>query len=208
MRHLQLPPLVDTSRSSARARRRAGRAFAFVRELGVAPGLTRRYCVAGRILCASTKGRSSSAMRDKRYLLTRRWSNYVRTDSSFFQRTDPAGFKSLDDHARKMDASIKPIFSGWFAVLMSTYVALIVAMLVYAIIGGPRRPPREARDAAARERAAAFVRALGFEPGPAVCRAKRDGSAWCTIRVAGSVKTFALWCSDEHPNCIENLPRE
>jgi hypothetical protein len=88
--------------------------------------------------------------------------------------------------------------------------AVLIGMLVYAMISHYRQAPPEpepssyqlARDAAT-ERAAAFVTALGFEPGPAVCRAKRDGSAWCTIRIAGSDKTFALWCSDEHPNCIE-----
>lgn len=61
-----------------------------------------------------------------------------------------------------------------------------------------------ARDEAAAVRARAFVEALGFEPGAAVCRSTKSGSAWCTARVAGSEKTFALWCSRRHLTCIEN----
>ena len=61
-----------------------------------------------------------------------------------------------------------------------------------------------ARDEAAAVRARAFVEALGFEPGGVVCRSTSSGSGWCTIRVAGSDKTFALDCSRRHPACVEN----
>jgi hypothetical protein len=96
------------------------------------------------------------------------------------------------------------------------YVAFLVGLNLYADRYAEHREPPEpeptkyqiARDAAATERAAAFVTALGFEPGPAVCRALKKGDAYCTIRVVGSDKMFALWCSRKHPTCIENLPRE
>jgi hypothetical protein len=92
------------------------------------------------------------------------------------------------------------------------------ALLMFIfIIAVPWPSPRErddlperrlARDVAAGVRAQAFVEALGFEPGPVVSRSTNGGSAWCTARVAGSDKTFSLWCSWRHPTCIENLARE
>lgn len=111
------------------------------------------------------------------------------------------------------------IFKPWHRIFMSS-VTVVFALLggasifyVLAVDSSPRMPSdlsaqQLARDAAAIERASAFVRALGFEPGPAVCRATHSGSAWCTARVAQSDKTFALWCSQQHPTCIENLARE
>jgi hypothetical protein len=141
--------------------------------------------------------------RDKRYLLTRRYSTYSRTPSQFFQRTDPDGLKWLDEPTRHADAPIKPLFSWWHEAMLYGMWVIALALLFVAIFVDPPRPSQVTLDAAAAQRAEAFVSALGFEPGPAVCRAKRDGSAWCTIRISGSDKTFALWCSDEHPNCIE-----
>lgn len=96
--------------------------------------------------------------------------------------------------------------------LLPSLTALMLATIIL-IPTRPRTPDdlsakQIARDAAARERAGEFVRGLGFEPEPALCRARSSGSAWCTVRVAGSDKTFSLWCSWRHPTCIENLPRE
>ena len=111
----------------------------------------------------------------------------------------------------------EPVIKPWHRIFIRSLHALSIVVLVVCMILLYRdsvRTPRNdsakqfARDAAAAERAAAFVRALGFEPGPAVCRALESGSAWCTARVAGSDKTFSLWCSRRHPVCIENLPRE
>ena len=113
----------------------------------------------------------------------------------------------------------EPIFKPWHRIFMSSVI------IVFALLGGASifyllavdsrsHMPSDlsaqqlTRDAAASERARAFVGALGFEPGPIVCRAIHSGSAWCTARVAGSDKTFALWCSWRHPTCIENLARE
>jgi hypothetical protein len=99
----------------------------------------------------------------------------------------------------------------WWLFFGLPFVLLVVAVLI------PWRSPRSPdelperrleRDAAAVVRARAFVDALGFEAGPAVCRSTDGGSAWCTARVADSDKTFALWCSWRHPTCIENLARE
>jgi hypothetical protein len=142
-------------------------------------------------------------MRDRRYVLSRRRYGVL-------QRTDVAGFKALDEAARN-EYKPRPFWRWWMIPAFVLYVAFLVGVNLYADRDAEHREPPEpeptkyqiARDEAAKERAAAFLRGLGFEPGPAVCRAKRDGSAWCTIRVASSEKTFALWCSDEHPNCIE-----
>jgi hypothetical protein len=96
--------------------------------------------------------------------------------------------------------------------LLPLLTALMFALII--LIPTHQRTPDDlsarqiARDAAARERAGEFVRGLGFAPGPAVCRARSSGSAWCTVRVARSDKTFSLWCSWRHPTCIENLSRE
>jgi len=147
-------------------------------------------------------------MRDKRYIISRQCYGY-------FRRTDVAGFKALDD-AERHRYKPKPLFGFWSWFVAGSCYAIIISGLIYAIMQRNRQPPPKpepssyelARDDAARERAAQFVRTLGFEPGPAACRSKRDGSAWCTIRVAGSDKTFALWCSDEHPMCIEDVARE
>jgi hypothetical protein len=146
-------------------------------------------------------------MRDTRYVLTRR-------SASRFERTDAAGFQQLDDvHRRWERLNRKSFFRDTFVPIAMPSLVMIALLIIVNLYIGQRRsldpsPPQITRDAAAAARAQVFVRALGFEPGPAVCRAKRDGAAWCTIRVAGSDKTFALWCSDEHPTCIENMPRE
>jgi hypothetical protein len=146
-------------------------------------------------------------MRDTRYVLTRR-------RSGRFERTDVAGFKLLDDIERRLERlNRKSFFRDTFVPIAMPSLVMIALLIIVNLYIGKRRsldpnPPQIARDAAAADRASAFVRALGFAPGPAVCRAKRDGSAWCTIRVAGSDKTFALWCSDEHPTCIENSGRD
>jgi hypothetical protein len=145
-------------------------------------------------------------MRDKRYLLSRR--RYDR-----FVRTDPLSFKEIDAAERRR-SKLPPVFPFWQKLYFGSCFAVLMGMCVYAIFFASRQPPPElssqqlARDAAATERAAAFVTALGFKPGPAVCRALESGSAYCTVRVAGSDKTFALWCSWRHPTCIENMPRE
>ena len=142
--------------------------------------------------------------RDTRYVLTRRYSKYSRTPSCFFQRTDPDGFKFLDEHTRHIDRPSPPLLGWKFIAFLVLEVVVLFGIPIYVLRPEPEPATRQqTREAAAVARAAAFVRALDFEPGPAVCRAKRDGSAWCTIRVTGSEKTFALWCSDEHPNCIE-----
>jgi hypothetical protein len=150
-------------------------------------------------------------VRDKRYVLTRR-------RSGRFEHVHPEGFKRFDAIERRWERQNRPSFlrDTLFPFAIPSLAVLVLGVLIIVHIVIARRPPPEpeptsyqlARAAAARERAAAFVRALGFEPGPAVCRAKRDGPAWCTIRVAKSDKTFALWCSRRHPTCIENLPRE
>jgi hypothetical protein len=90
--------------------------------------------------------------------------------------------------------------------IASVIVALLVPWRVHTT--DDLSAKQLALDAAARERAGEFVRQLGFEPGPAVCHALDSGSAWCTVRVAGSDKTFSLWCSRRHLTCIENLARE
>jgi len=113
----------------------------------------------------------------------------------------------------------EPIFKPWHRIFMSSVIivfALLGGASIFYVLAVDSRPhmPSDlsaqqlSRDAAASDRASAFVRALGFEPGPAVCRATHSGSAWCTVRVADSDKTFALWCSRHHPTCIENLARE
>jgi hypothetical protein len=146
-------------------------------------------------------------MRDKRYLISRR--RYDR-----FVRTDPFTFKVIDETERRLS---KPpsVLTFWQKMYFGSCFAVLIGMLVYAMISHYRQAPPEPEPssyqlarAAAAERAAAFVTALGFEAGPAVCRALKKGDAYCTIRVAGSNKTFALWCSRKHPTCIENLPRE
>lgn len=65
--------------------------------------------------------------------------------------------------------------------------------------------PNPARDQAAVERAQAWLEQLGFEPGPAVCRTVRGGSGWCTVRVAGTDRTYSLFCSYRHPTCVESV---
>jgi hypothetical protein len=131
--------------------------------------------------------------RDTRYVLTRRYSKYSRTPSCFFQRTDPDGFQLLDEHARQVDRP-QPRLFGWKVIAFLVLALVLEVVVLSGIIIYVRRPEpasyQTARDETARQRATAFVQALGFAPGPAVCRAKRDGSAWCTIRVAGSDKTF------------------
>jgi hypothetical protein len=111
---------------------------------------------------------------------------------------------------RTYGREIKP----WHNVVIYSIAALNgVGLLVSLIVVGRQgvRTPGDlsakqlARDAAAKERAFAFVRGLGFEPGPAMCCALFSGSAWCTVRVAGSDKTFSLWCSWRHPTCIEAI---
>jgi hypothetical protein len=98
----------------------------------------------------------------------------------------------------------------WLFAVPMAVLWIIVLLLPWP---APRTPDDlsaadRARDEAAAVRARAFVEALGFEPGTAVCRSTDSGSAWCTARVAGSDKTFALWCSRRHPTCIENLARQ
>ena len=143
-------------------------------------------------------------MRDKRYMLSRRRYNS-------FERTTPTMFKMIDEAQRRLDHP-KPVFGFWAKCGLVVYILSMIAINVYVARRAPAPEPPSAKqlalDAAAAERAAAFVRALGFEPGPAVCRALESGSAWCTVRVSGSDKTFSLWCSRRHPVCIENLPRE
>jgi hypothetical protein len=63
---------------------------------------------------------------------------------------------------------------------------------------------QRARDDAARARARQFVEDLGFTPAGVVCWSQRSGSGWCTVRVEGTDKTFALFCSWRHPSCVEN----
>jgi hypothetical protein len=148
-------------------------------------------------------------MRDTRYVLTRR--RY-----GCFEHVHPENFKHVDETERRWERQFRPSFlrNMFFPFAMPSLLVLGVLLIVNIVIA--HRQPSEpepssyqvARDAAAADRASAFVRALGFEPGPAVCRALDSGSAYCTVRVAGSDKTFALWCSRKHPTCIENLPRE
>jgi hypothetical protein len=147
--------------------------------------------------------------RDTRYVLTRRRSMYSRLDSSFFQRTDAAGFKSLDDHARHIDRH-RGIFQReppWWFIPISIAIMVVAILLPWRLrqTRDELPPNQQALDVAATERAGAFVRALGFAPGPAVCRSVSSGSAWCTIRVAESDKTFSLWCDRRHPTCIEAI---
>jgi hypothetical protein len=107
----------------------------------------------------------------------------------------------------------KPIFTFWHKLIMISSMIIVGLVLVGAFIDVNFRPspnpdlsPEQlARDAATTERASAFVLALGFEPGPVVRRALDSGSAYCTVRVAGSDKTFSLWCTRWHPTCIENM---
>ena len=146
-------------------------------------------------------------MRDRRYLLTRRWHDLHR-------RTDVRGFAALDQAQRLYEQSNRRFERAdrtsrrFFLAMMGVLVVMLFALSIYTYTRPPPAPEpssyQVARDEAAQERARDFVRGLDFEPGLAVCRAKRDGSAWCTIRVAGSEKTFVLWCSDEHPTCNEH----
>ena len=150
-------------------------------------------------------------MRDRRYLLTRRRHDLHR-------RTDVRGFAALDQAQRLYEQSKRRFERAdrtsrrFFLAMMGVFMVIVFTLSIYTYTRPPPAPApssyQVARDAQAVVRATAFVQALGFTPGPAVCRAKRDGAAWCTIRVAGSDKTFALWCSDEHPTCIENSGRD
>jgi hypothetical protein len=100
--------------------------------------------------------------------------------------------------------------SPWWFALLYVLIAAGFFYLAFVVLDGVRSredlsDKQLARDAAATGRARAFVEALGFEAGPAVCRSLVSGSAWCTVRVAKSDKTFSLWCSWRHPTCIESL---
>ena len=103
------------------------------------------------------------------------------------------------------------LWRSWWAPILAPILAMIVVFLVAWLVpwAAPRTPgdlsaADLARDEAAAGRARAFVEGLGFEPGGVVCRSTSSGSGWCTIRLAGSDKTFALYCSRRHPTCIEN----
>jgi hypothetical protein len=112
------------------------------------------------------------------------------------QDTDPTARPSwLDRFLLRLSRRNPP---WWLFVAFVAGLLILVLLLPWA---APRTPDDLsaadlARDEAAAVRARAFVEALGFEPGAAVCRSTASGSAWCTARVAGSDKTFALWCTD------------
>ena len=100
--------------------------------------------------------------------------------------------------------------SWWAPVLVPTLAIIFVGLVGWLVPWASPRTPDDlsaadlARDEAVAVWARAFVEALGFEPGRVVCRSTSSGSGWCTIRVAGSDKTFALYCSRRHPACVEN----
>lgn len=135
---------------------------------------------------------------DRRYVLSRR-------RDSRFERLRAGEFKSIDDMIRSNERFDKrrSIFTWPYVSVLGAWCLLLAGMIFAAAMRDARRPSQAALDAQARERAAAFVQALGFEPGPAVCLAKRDGSALCTIRVADSDKTFAISCGEGNAPCIE-----
>lgn len=98
----------------------------------------------------------------------------------------------------------------WWAPILAPILGMIFVVVAWLVPWAAPRTPADlsaeqlARDEATAGRARAFVEALGFEPGGVVCRSTSSGSGWCTIRVAGSDKTFALYCSRRHPACVEN----
>ena len=113
--------------------------------------------------------------------------------------------------ARKRDPQTRPCSSPW---RWPMFPAFGIACLIL-LLGSPSALTRvqtaaelsekqRALDNAAKARARQFVYDLGWTPGGVVCRAERSGSAWCTILVEATNTTFALFCSQKHPSCIEN----
>lgn len=109
---------------------------------------------------------------------------------------------------RKKSLSERIFEQTWIPTIL---LPVLVGIMLIGLWMIPPQAPAErsegvqARDDAAVQRAESWLHTLGFEPGPAICRSASWGSAWCTIRVAGTDRTYSLFCSYRHPHCVENM---
>jgi hypothetical protein len=85
---------------------------------------------------------------------------------------------------RKKSLSERIIAQTWIPTYLMPIMAVVMVAMAIIVPSRTREmtPDLQARDQAAVERAQAWVEALGFEPGPAVCRTVGTGSGWCKYR--------------------------